>query len=348
MSSQLTLWSLVAVSILTFLLDLATPVGVVSGIPYVIVVVGSLWGSQHRFLLLLATICTGLIVLGFFFSPPGSLIWHSLVNRAASVLVIWVIALFGWQRKKMEVALEQARDAAEAASRSKSEFLASMAHELRTPLNAIIGYSELLLEGAFGALTAEEVRPLERVQKNAHELSDLISTVLDLSRLDAGRLPVDLKTVRVPVFIADIIEEIQESGEQSKLQFKGIVDETLPPLYTDPGKLKVVLKNLLGNAVKFTPTGSITVMATNRNGGVEISVTDTGIGIPAEAFPLIFEPFQQVENASRGRQDGSGLGLYIVKRLLHLLNGTIAVESEIGQGSTFRMWLPAGKIEDGQ
>src|ERR1043166_4448041 len=123
MSSQLPPWSLIVISILMFLLGLVTPAGVVNGMPYVIVVIGSLWWSQHQSLLLLAAICTGLIVLGFFFPPPGSPLWHSLVNRAVSVLIIWVIALFGWQQKKMELALEQARDAAEAANRSKSEFL---------------------------------------------------------------------------------------------------------------------------------------------------------------------------------------------------------------------------------
>ena len=124
------------------------------------------------------------------------------------------------------------------------------------------------------------------------------------------------------------------------------MDENLPSLYTDPEKLKVVLKNLIGNAVKFTPIGGITVTATSRDGGVEIGVADTGIGIPPEPLPLIFEPFQQGENASRSRQGGAGLGLYIVKRFLQLLNGTIAVESKIGQGSTFRVWLPVGKIEN--
>ena len=116
------------------------------------------------------------------------------------------------------------------------------------------------------------------------------------------------------------------------------VEEELPPIYTDPGKLKVVVKNLIGNAVKFTKAGSITVSAHSHTGGVEISVTDTGIGISQEALALIFEPFRQVD--SSGQQRGTGLGLHIVKRLLELLGGTVTVESAVGRGSAFRVWLP--------
>jgi signal transduction histidine kinase len=134
--------------------------------------------------------------------------------------------------------------------------------------------------------------------------------------------------------------------EQSGLACVWRVAADLPPLQTDPGKLKVVLKNLLSNAVKFTTEGSVTVEAQAVRGGVEFGVTDTGIGIPADAFSFIFEPFRQVDSSDTRPYSGSGLGLHIVQRLLEVLSGTITVESEVGKGSTFRVWLPSGKPRD--
>ena len=241
-------------------------------------------------------------------------------------------------REQMEEALREAKEAAEAANRAKSEFLASMSHELRTPLGILLGYIDLLLEKTFGSLREEQVDTLRRIDRSARELFDLITAVLDLSRLEAGRLPVEVREVQVPELLEELKAETQEVRERASLEFVWQVEGELPPLQTDPGKVKVVVKNLIGNAVKFTKAGSITVAAHNHDGGVEISVTDTGVGISQEAIELIFEPFHQVDNS--GQLGGTGLGLHIVKRLLELLGGTVTVESEVGRGSTFRVWVP--------
>ena len=245
------------------------------------------------------------------------------------------------ERKQAETALLQAKDAAETANRLKSEFLATMSHELRTPLHIILGYLELVTEGETGPLQEQALSTLGRIREKTFELFELITAVLDVSRLEAGRLPVDLQTVQIAEVLAVLQEEMQDLQVASPLTFVWQNAAQLPLLTTDLHKLKTILKNLIANAIKFTEQGNLTVAAQSCSGGVEISVTDTGIGIPAEALATIFEPFRQVDGSDTRSYGGVGLGLHIVQRLVELLQGTITVESEVGRGSTFRVWLPA-------
>jgi PAS domain S-box-containing protein len=247
------------------------------------------------------------------------------------------------QSRQAEAGLLQAKEVAEAANRTKSEFLATISHELRTPLNVVLGYTSLLLEEVFGSLSEEQAHPLRRIHSNAQELLDVITAVLDVSRLEAGRLPMDVREVEIPALLEEIKAETQEVRERSGLEFVWEVDSGLPLLHTDGGKLKVVLKNLIGNAVKFTKAGRVTVGAYRRSGGIEVSVTDTGIGIAVAEQQQIFEPFHQLDASNSRACGGVGLGLHIVKRLLEVLGGTIGVESEPSRGSTFRVWLPTGE-----
>jgi PAS domain S-box-containing protein len=245
------------------------------------------------------------------------------------------------EQASRERLLVRNKETAEAADQAKGEFLATMSHELRTPLGIILGYTDLMIEGEFGAVTEKGRSILERVRKSASALLELITAMLDLSRLEAGRLPVHVQEVRIPTLLEELRMETQEICEQARLEVVWQAEDTFPSLYTDKGKLKVVVKNLLSNALKFTSQGRITIQARPRDGGVEFCVTDTGIGIPRDALALVFEPFQQVEGEGWSAQHGTGLGLHIVKRLVELLGGTVTVESEVRQGSTFRVWVPS-------
>ncbi len=222
----------------------------------------------------------------------------------------------------------------------KSEFVAILSHELRTPLTVILGYTDMMMKGAFGAVTAEGCGILGRVHKNANTLCEFMTAMLDLSRLEAGRLPVDVHQIAIPPLLKELAEETEDFSEKTALEFVWRIKGTLPAMFTDRGKLKIIIRNLLSNAVKFTPQGRITVLVQRRNGGVEFSVSDTGVGIPQDALTMIFEPFRQVGRNGLSSHNGTGLGLHIVKRLVELLGGTVAVESEVGTGSTFCLWMP--------
>jgi signal transduction histidine kinase len=225
------------------------------------------------------------------------------------------------------------------ASRMKSEFVAAVSHELRSPISVILGYTDLLRSGGFGALSKEQDECIDRVDRSGRELHELISSTLDLSRIEAGSLQLDVREVVLDDLIAEIDDEIGALKDKDGLNFAWHVGGDLPSLYTDPQKVKVVVKNLIGNAIKFTEQGSVNVEVRCHDDGVQFAVVDTGIGIPRDALARIFEAFHQ--ERGRAQQHGVGLGLYIVRRLVDLLGGTISVESQVGQGSEFRVWLPS-------
>lgn len=227
----------------------------------------------------------------------------------------------------------------ERANRIKSDFVASMSHELRTPLNLIIGYNELLMDGAFGAVTGDQREILHRVAKSSRDLLAMIQATLDLSRLEANRFELQAEDVDPAALLADLESEARGLYADSALSLVWKIAPALPLLHTDPVKLRMILKNLLGNAVKFTDHGGITVTAEARAEGVEFSVADTGIGIAAADQAIIFEPFRQAQGASDQHRSGAGLGLYIARRLVEMLEGRIALDSEVGRGSTFRVWI---------
>ena len=239
---------------------------------------------------------------------------------------------------RRQVALEQAMGA-------RNRFYASMSHELRTPINAVIGYSTLMLDNIYGPLNAKQKEGLQRTLKAARHLLELVNDVLDLSKIEAGKIELSLQPVMFPSLIEDLFVTVRPLADEygSALSLEMESDESFT-VVSDPRRVRQILLNLLSNAIKFGEGKPIRVTCKqNENKGVEIEVVDQGVGIAREDIPRIFEEFVQV---SESKQPGTGLGLPISRRLAQLLDGTLTVESVPGQGSTFRLTLPPSLEDD--
>ena len=228
----------------------------------------------------------------------------------------------------------------EIASQHKSQFLANMSHELRTPLNAIIGYTEMMADGLYGDVSEKAAGVLERVQKNGRHLLDLINDVLDLSKIEAGQLVLALEPYSVAEIVASVLAATESLAKAKGLVLGSTVPPGLPTGTGDARRLTQVLLNLVGNAIKFTDSGSVEMRVERVGDAFEVSVVDTGFGIAPADQAKIFEEFQQVDNSSTRKKGGTGLGLSISRRIVELHGGRISVESEEGRGSTFKIVLP--------
>jgi signal transduction histidine kinase/putative methionine-R-sulfoxide reductase with GAF domain len=228
----------------------------------------------------------------------------------------------------------------EEASEHKSQFLANMSHELRTPLNAILGYTELMSEGAYGEPSEEMMGVLKRLEANGRHLLGLINDVLDLSKIEAGQLVLELSEYSVQDIAQTVRSTLEPLATDKKLAFNVEVAPKLPSGRGDGRRLTQVLINLVGNAIKFTDTGEVAIKAEANNGSFFVSVRDTGPGISAADQAKLFQEFQQADNAITKKKGGTGLGLAISKRIIEMHGGKIWVESQPGQGSTFAFTLP--------
>ena len=278
-----------------------------------------------------------------------------------------------FQASDRSIELERLYSDVKRANQAKSEFLANVSHELRTPLNAIVGFVELLRDGFYGDLSPRQVPPVDRIAASATHLRQLVDQVLDIAKIAAGRLEIHPETIVLRPFILNIASELESLVSEKRLTFSITVGASLPRVRTDPTHLRQILINLIANAVKNTATGTVSVrarligapasVAVRRPSGanaddqaarlllthaprsgawVALQVVDTGIGIASADFERIFDEFEQVNAGPRGdsMQRGTGLGLAISRRLARLLGGEIGVESELGRGSTFTVWLP--------
>ena len=258
---------------------------------------------------------------------------------------VWQVDVIG----KVVVKEREARvQALEHASRQKSEFLANMSHELRTPLNAILGFSEVLRERYFGDLNDKQGEYVGDIHSSGQHLLVLINDILDLSKIEAGKMELQIAEFDLPSALQNAITLIRERAQRHGIAIVITVDPILTSLRADERKFKQIMLNILSNAVKFTPDGgSVTVTAVSSGSDVDISVKDTGAGIAPADHAAVFEEFMQVGRDSARKAEGTGLGMPLTKRLVELHGGTIHVESELGRGATFRVMLPRQLVAKG-
>jgi len=283
-------------------------------------------------------------------SAEGKRITHNWTHRAikdpeGNIMEYQAVGHDVTVRKEAEAALTRAKEAAEAADRAKSEFLAVVSHEIRTPINGVIGFTKLLRETP---LSAEQRGFIDMIGSSGLTLEALISDILDMSKIEAGKIDIDHAPFALRRGVEEVVTFFTPKARTAGLTLDVKIDDDVPALVNgDVNRLRQILVNLIGNAIKFTEHGSVTIaLSCGRGAMVEgqnrrelrlfFAVTDTGIGIPAEKMNQLFRPFSQVDTSASRRRGGTGLGLIISKRLCELMGGAISVESDPGKGSTFR------------
>ncbi|MGH7625315.1 MAG: ATP-binding protein [Gemmatimonadaceae bacterium] len=282
-----------------------------------------------------------------------------------TMLAVLIVMLLHERRQGLRLAersmeLERLSTELLRANRAKSEFLANVSHELRTPLNAIVGFVELLRDGVYGELNPRQISPVDRMASSAGHLRQLVDQILDLSKMAAGRLDVHRELLDLRLLVLEVAGEVEPLVQERGLNFSISVSPSLPRLRTDPLHLRQILVNLLGNAIKFTPLGGIAIRArpapanvsppvvrgTGSHAWIILQVADTGVGIAPGDSERIFEEFEQVNAGPRtdSIRRGTGLGLPISRRLARFLGGDLTVESDLGKGATFTVWLPLDAV----
>src|SRR5215813_2910651 len=293
---------------------------------------------------------TTLVILGI--GLAGSIVDQRLAAASAreAERLRTAVAELEETKRRLEATttdLTVALDAADAGDRAKSQFLATMSHELRTPLNAIIGFAEFVGTDLCGPLTDKQRSYIRDIHRAGAHLLDLVNDVLDLSRVDTRHLILEEDVVDLGDSIAGATTMVALRAEEAGIALRNMVASDLPLLRADPRRLRQVLLNLLSNALKFTPKGgTVTLTAERRGADIAIAVADTGIGMAPEHISIALAPFGQVDNRFARRYEGTGLGLPLVKRLVELHGGTLAIDSALGRGTTVTVLLPAGRIID--
>jgi signal transduction histidine kinase len=257
-------------------------------------------------------------------------------------LLVVIVVMFNRFSKKVIERIAAHAAASEAANQAKSDFLANMSHELRSPLNAIIGFSEVLNEGLAGDLSSRQKDYCAEIFNSGQHLLSLINDILDLSKIEAGKMSLELERVNLTLLLESCLSIVREKALVHNIALRTSIAADLGDGMVDVRKFKQMVYNLLANAVKFTPDGGSILMQAqlDPSGQLEFSVADSGIGIAEKDLPRLFTPFEQLDSSLARKFEGTGLGLSMVRRLAELHGGTVNVDSELGKGSLFMVRIP--------
>jgi signal transduction histidine kinase len=287
---------------------------------------------------------SGDVIGSLFFGHSDASIFDGHAERFASGIAGW--AAIAMDNARLYDAERKARAEAEVANKAKSDFLAAMSHELRTPLNAIGGYADLLVGEIRGSINDMQRGDLDRIKRNQHHLLSLINDILNFAKLEAGRVQFDPIDISMNEMLGQLEELVAPQLEQKQLRYEYQCCDASYTAYTDPERLQQILLNLLSNAIKFTaPGGKITVTCGVVRGRMQVQVSDTGVGIPADKLEQIFEPFVQLARGQTVGVVGTGLGLSISRDLARAMDAELTAESTLDAGSTFTVSLPRGRTE---
>ncbi len=342
------------VTLVTFVLDVCTPLGVAAGVPYVVVVLLSLWSTHPRAAYTAAIAGSSFTGLGYVLSPSSGEHWKVAANRLLALFAIWVVAILCSRLKRVtaQQLLDErhARKAAEAGNRAKSEFLANMSHEIRTPMTAIMGFTDLLMSDEMSA--SERQEHLQTIHRNAEHLLAIISDILDLSKIEAEKFELEPSDCSPQEIVEEVVSLLQAHATEKNVGLETAYSYPLPKaIRTDPVRLRQILVNLVGNAVKFTQRGGVTigvrlVQPEDTPAKMQFEIADTGIGMSEEEISRLFRPFTQADMSLSRRFGGTGLGLHVSQKLAKILDGQIEVESEPDVGSVFTLTIDPGWLED--